>query len=309
MVFSGLVTALPLGSLSDEAFRRRCRPTIGGGWWRAPSEFSMTRGWLPSMMATQGVGGAERGRYQSLWPCRSGPFLSSERAVSGPLRPNAAFVIKFDLREARPTRFGRYYIRRGVGGLHSGAEAPEKRGGKSLWAEALVGIVVAVSVTGHGPACWTPRTQAAMGRGLSAASWRRHRFFTPGNAAVGRKMSVAHDGGGALWLGVRTGKGYSLRRRGTPRARVGPRSRSSVAGPVWAGRSARCGARIRRWLPFVNWYGEGAKMGLHQDRDEADFDMPVVSISLGGRGALSRGRDRAGAGRHGRSGSAPATWR
>ena len=28
-------------------------------------------------------------------------------------------------------------------------------------------------------------------------------------------------------------------------------------------------------------YGEGAKMGLHQDRDEADFDMPVVSISLG----------------------------
>jgi alkylated DNA repair protein (DNA oxidative demethylase) len=32
---------------------------------------------------------------------------------------------------------------------------------------------------------------------------------------------------------------------------------------------------------LVNFYGEGAKMGLHQDRDEADFDMPVVSISLG----------------------------
>jgi alkylated DNA repair protein (DNA oxidative demethylase) len=32
---------------------------------------------------------------------------------------------------------------------------------------------------------------------------------------------------------------------------------------------------------LVNYYGEGARMGLHQDRDEADFDQPVVSISLG----------------------------
>jgi len=27
--------------------------------------------------------------------------------------------------------------------------------------------------------------------------------------------------------------------------------------------------------------GQGAKMGLHQDRDEADFSAPVVSLSLG----------------------------
>ncbi len=32
---------------------------------------------------------------------------------------------------------------------------------------------------------------------------------------------------------------------------------------------------------LVNYYGEGAKMGMHQDRDEADFAHPVVSISLG----------------------------
>ena len=32
---------------------------------------------------------------------------------------------------------------------------------------------------------------------------------------------------------------------------------------------------------LVNFYGEGASMGLHQDRDEANFDWPVVSISLG----------------------------
>ncbi|MGA2817837.1 MAG: alpha-ketoglutarate-dependent dioxygenase AlkB [Xanthobacteraceae bacterium] len=32
---------------------------------------------------------------------------------------------------------------------------------------------------------------------------------------------------------------------------------------------------------LINAYGPSAKMGLHQDRDEADFDAPVVSISLG----------------------------
>ena len=32
---------------------------------------------------------------------------------------------------------------------------------------------------------------------------------------------------------------------------------------------------------LVNFYGDGAKMGLHQDRDEEDFSAPVVSISLG----------------------------
>ncbi|MDP1702979.1 MAG: alpha-ketoglutarate-dependent dioxygenase AlkB [Aestuariivirga sp.] len=32
---------------------------------------------------------------------------------------------------------------------------------------------------------------------------------------------------------------------------------------------------------LVNFYGGEAKMGLHQDRDEEDFEAPVVSISLG----------------------------
>ena len=32
---------------------------------------------------------------------------------------------------------------------------------------------------------------------------------------------------------------------------------------------------------LVNFYVKGAKMGLHQDRDEEDFSAPVVSISLG----------------------------
>jgi alkylated DNA repair protein (DNA oxidative demethylase) len=45
---------------------------------------------------------------------------------------------------------------------------------------------------------------------------------------------------------------------------------------------------------LVNFYDDDARMGLHQDRDEADLGMPVVSISLGDEalfrvGGTSRG--------------------
>jgi alkylated DNA repair protein (DNA oxidative demethylase) len=32
---------------------------------------------------------------------------------------------------------------------------------------------------------------------------------------------------------------------------------------------------------LINWYGEAARMGLHQDRDEQEFAAPVLSLSLG----------------------------
>jgi DNA oxidative demethylase len=32
---------------------------------------------------------------------------------------------------------------------------------------------------------------------------------------------------------------------------------------------------------LVNYYRQGAKMGLHRDEDEEDFAAPVVSVSLG----------------------------
>lgn len=40
---------------------------------------------------------------------------------------------------------------------------------------------------------------------------------------------------------------------------------------------------------LVNFYGEGARMGLHQDKDEASFDWPVLSISLGDDGLFRMG--------------------
>lgn len=32
---------------------------------------------------------------------------------------------------------------------------------------------------------------------------------------------------------------------------------------------------------LINRYEPGARMGLHQDKDERDFDQPIVSVSLG----------------------------
>jgi alkylated DNA repair protein (DNA oxidative demethylase) len=40
---------------------------------------------------------------------------------------------------------------------------------------------------------------------------------------------------------------------------------------------------------LVNVYGRTARMGLHQDRDEEDFDAPVVSLSLGATGLFRIG--------------------
>jgi DNA oxidative demethylase len=40
---------------------------------------------------------------------------------------------------------------------------------------------------------------------------------------------------------------------------------------------------------LVNFYSADAKMGLHQDRDEKDFNAPVVSVSLGDTGLFRIG--------------------
>ncbi len=41
------------------------------------------------------------------------------------------------------------------------------------------------------------------------------------------------------------------------------------------------GAEVPPDCCLVNLYRAGARMGLHQDRDEADFAIPVLSVSLG----------------------------
>ncbi|MGR1580710.1 alpha-ketoglutarate-dependent dioxygenase AlkB family protein [Thalassobius sp. S69A] len=45
---------------------------------------------------------------------------------------------------------------------------------------------------------------------------------------------------------------------------------------------------------LINFYGEGARMGMHQDRDEADFTWPVLSVSLGDEGLFRIGNETRG---------------
>ena len=45
---------------------------------------------------------------------------------------------------------------------------------------------------------------------------------------------------------------------------------------------------------LINYYAEDARMGMHQDKDEASFEWPVVSISLGDDGLFRIGNQTRG---------------
>ena len=94
---------------------------------------------------------------------------------------------------------------------------------------------------------------------------------TPG----GRPMSVRMTAAGRLgWITDRAGYRYA------------PRHPSGVPWPPIPASVLAVWRDLSGWPDdpdscLVNLYGEGARMGLHQDRDEGDFDAPVLSISLG----------------------------
>ncbi len=99
-------------------------------------------------------------------------------------------------------------------------------------------------------------------------------LFSP-ETRWGKKMSVAMTSAGKYgWYSDRRGYRYERRH---PTGVPWPAIPDSVVS-VW--RDAVGGSRLPDCC-LVNFYREGAKMGLHQDRDEADFSWPVVSISLG----------------------------
>jgi alkylated DNA repair protein (DNA oxidative demethylase) len=93
--------------------------------------------------------------------------------------------------------------------------------------------------------------------------------------ARGREMSVRMSAAGEYgWISDR--KGYRYERR-HPAGMAWPPIPSRVRA-IW---DAVAGVSRAPQCCLVNWYAEGARMGLHQDRDEGDFAMPVVSVSLG----------------------------
>jgi alkylated DNA repair protein (DNA oxidative demethylase) len=103
----------------------------------------------------------------------------------------------------------------------------------------------------------------------------RH-MMTPG----GHQMSVAMTNCGSLgWVTDRTGYRYD---------RVDPNSRKPwPAMPSSFHELARRAATEAGFDGFspdvclINRYVPGARMSLHQDKDEGDLDAPIVSVSLG----------------------------
>jgi DNA oxidative demethylase len=109
---------------------------------------------------------------------------------------------------------------------------------------------------------------------LLASPWRH--MQTPG----GQRMSVAMSNCGRTgWVSDRAGYRYQS---------IDPCSgRPWPAMPArWQELAARAAARagFARFAPdacLINRYEPGARLSLHQDRNERDLSAPVVSVSLG----------------------------
>ena len=91
----------------------------------------------------------------------------------------------------------------------------------------------------------------------------------------GKRMSVRMTSAGRMgWVSDSLGYRYEAKH---PSGVPWPQIPESIL-KVWDGLS---GSSLRPNCCLVNFYQKGARMGLHQDRDEADFNQPVLSISLG----------------------------
>ncbi|WP_173674629.1 alpha-ketoglutarate-dependent dioxygenase AlkB family protein [Phaeobacter gallaeciensis] len=112
-------------------------------------------------------------------------------------------------------------------------------------------------------------------------------LFSP-EVPGGGKMSVRMTSAGAYgWISDRDGYRYEERH---PTGRRWPEIPTEILA-IW---HATTGLERRPDCCLINYYGEGARMGLHQDKDEADFSYPVVSISLGDDGLLRIGNQSRG---------------
>lgn len=129
---------------------------------------------------------------------------------------------------------------------------------------------------------WLDTAEQAALLGELRAVARAAPFFRPVTPR-GQPMSVRMTAAGRYgWVSDRRGYRYE------------PRHPSGVAwppipAPVLALWQALTGLSRAPDCCLVNYYGEGARMGLHQDRDEADFSWPVLSVSLGDEGLFRVG--------------------
>lgn len=119
-------------------------------------------------------------------------------------------------------------------------------------------------------------------------------FFTP-ITPWGKEMSVKMTSAGQFgWVSDRAGYRYSETH---PNGQRWPDIPETLI-EIW---QAISNTERKPECCLINFYGQGARMGLHQDRDETDFDQPVVSLSLGDEGLFRIGNRTKG-------GSTQSTW-
>ena len=100
--------------------------------------------------------------------------------------------------------------------------------------------------------------------------------FTPRMPRTGKPFSVRMSNAGALgWVSDERGYRYQPHHpeTGDPWPPM-----PATALQAWA---ALAGFHAPPEACLINLYAPGNRMGLHQDRDEAEFDAPVLSLSLG----------------------------
>ncbi|HWK63911.1 MAG TPA: alpha-ketoglutarate-dependent dioxygenase AlkB [Rhizobiaceae bacterium] len=102
-------------------------------------------------------------------------------------------------------------------------------------------------------------------------------LYTPVMPRTGKPMSVRMTNCGSLGWVTDRDRGYRYQAEHPVTGQPWPPIPDMLLG-IWkevsgyAGEPEAC---------LVNFYGEDARMGMHQDRDEAELAAPVVSISLG----------------------------
>src|SRR5215470_10488215 len=101
-------------------------------------------------------------------------------------------------------------------------------------------------------------------------------FYRPTMPRSGKPFSVEETNFGALgWISDPSGYRYSPFHPVT--GRVWPAIPKRLI-ELWGQTAGYC---MPPECCLVNLYRRGARMGLHQDRDEAAMDAPVLSVSLG----------------------------
>ncbi len=101
-------------------------------------------------------------------------------------------------------------------------------------------------------------------------------LYRPSMPGTGKPFSVQMTNAGPLgWMADRTGYRYS---KTHPETEKPWPEIPTILLDLW---KELCGYPAPPECCLINHYDAGARMGLHQDRDEIELGAPVISVSLG----------------------------